>query len=297
MKNINPYLLLYISILITLLYGLLRNVYSKKYVKRNADIYLLNTLSTVFSIIVILIFSGGISEMSFYTIALGILYGVSTLGSTILNILALTLGPFSYTSVIISSSMLIPALSGAIFWNESVSTWQYIGVGLIIMTLVLSIDSKKENRRASFRWLFCCLGSFVFSGAIGVLQKAHQKSIYKAEINQFLLIAFLISVTFSAVLYFINRKRPQPVESGDKKQNVVLGAVSIITGVCVALANVFNMYLSGVMPSVFFFPVVNGSNVILSAVTGIIICKEKMSVKQWCGLCIGIVSIFLLCKM
>ncbi|MDD6235834.1 MAG: hypothetical protein PUB00_00455, partial [Clostridiales bacterium] len=193
MKNINPYLLLYISILITLLYGLLRNVYSKKYVKRNADIYLLNTLSTVFSIIVILIFSGGISEMSFYTIALGILYGVSTLGSTILNILALTLGPFSYTSVIISSSMLIPALSGAIFWNESVSIWQYIGVGLIIMTLVLSIDSKKENRRASFQWLFCCLGSFVFSGAIGVLQKAHQNSIYKAEINQFLLIAFLIS--------------------------------------------------------------------------------------------------------
>ncbi len=29
MKNINPYILLCISILITLLYGLLRNVYSK----------------------------------------------------------------------------------------------------------------------------------------------------------------------------------------------------------------------------------------------------------------------------
>ena len=111
------------------------------------------------------------------------------------------------------------------------------------MTLVLSVDSKQENRRASFRWLFCCLGSFVFSGAIGVLQKAHQKSMYKEEINQFLLIAFLISAAFSAVLYFINRKRPQPIESGDKRQNIVLGAVSVITGVCVALANVFNMYL------------------------------------------------------
>ena len=65
MKNINPYILLCISIFITLLYGLLRNVYSKKYVKRNADIYLLNTLSTVFSIIVILISSGGISKTSF----------------------------------------------------------------------------------------------------------------------------------------------------------------------------------------------------------------------------------------
>ena len=297
MNNVNPYILLCISILITLLYGLLRNLYSKKYVRGHADLYLLNTVSTVFSIVVIMALSAGISKPSLYTVGLGFLYGIATLGSTILILLALKIGPFSYTSVIVSSSMLIPALSGAIFWNESVSVWQYIGVGLIIVTLILSVDSKKGNKQASVKWLLCCLGAFVFSGAIGILQKAHQNSIHKEEINSFLLIAFLISAVFSTVFYFMNRKQPEQLEDEGKGKNrtIAFGVISVVTGICVAMANMFNMYLSGVIPSMFFFPVVNGANVILSALAGIVICKEKMSIKQWCGLCIGVVAILLLC--
>ena len=38
MKSINPYILLCISIFVTLLYGLLRNLYSKKYMKDGASV-------------------------------------------------------------------------------------------------------------------------------------------------------------------------------------------------------------------------------------------------------------------
>lgn len=299
MKSINPYILLGISIFVTLLYGLLRNLYSKKYMKSQADLYWLNTVATCCTIVVVFALSGGIPIPSLYTAGLGLLYGIATLGCTILNLLALTCGPFSYTSVILSSSMLIPALSGAIFWKEPVSIWQYVGVVLIIVSLVLSVDSQKGDKQASFKWLFCCLGAFLFAGAIGILQKVHQSSTYKEEINSFLLIAFLISAVFSIVLYLINRKKAVDIENepGMKSTKVAFVMISSVTGICVALANMFNMYLSGVIPSVFFFPVVNGANVILSAFVGVVLFKERMSKKQWCGMIVGIVAILLLCNI
>jgi len=298
MKNFNPYLLLCVSVFITLLYGSLRNLYSKKYVRKNTDFCVLNGLTSAFSLVILLPFAIGMAMSSMYTVLLGFLYGIATMSAAILTLLAFSLGSFSYTTVIISSSMVIPALSGAIFWHEPINIWQFIGVMLVIVTLILSVDNKGEERRCTLKWLLCCVGSFAFSGAIGILQKMHQSSVHKDEINFFLLEAFFISIIFSAVLYFLYWKRPSAsdtkVKTVPKKALLVIAAVS---GVCVALANLINMYLSGAMPSAIFFPIVNGGNVVLSIVAGVTIFKEKLSGKQWCGLVLGAVSILLLCNV
>ena len=64
----------------------------------------------------------------------------------------------------------------------------------------------------------------------------------------------------------------------------------IITGVIIGAINLINLYLSGKMPSVIFFPIVNGGVIVLSGLAAILFFKEKLSVKQTIGLILGIAA-------
>ena len=68
-----------------------------------------------------------------------------------------------------------------------------------------------------------------------------------------------------------------------------------IGGVTAALNNQFNLYLSGVMPSAVFFPIVNGGGLVLSTAASVLLFREKLSVRQWIGLAMGTVSVLMLC--
>ena len=67
-----------------------------------------------------------------------------------------------------------------------------------------------------------------------------------------------------------------------------------ISGVGIAVCNQINTYLAGVMPSILFFPLVNGVMLLATLLIGFFIWKESFTKKQWIGLAAGIVSIVLL---
>ena len=73
-------------------------------------------------------------------------------------------------------------------------------------------------------------------------------------------------------------------------------AIMIVSGVCVAVNNKFNLYLSGVMDSAVFFPIVNGGGLVLATLSAVILFKEKLSTKQWIGVILGITSVVFLCN-
>lgn len=297
MENINIYLLLFISVIITLIYGILRNYYSKKNVKTVTDYYAFNFLSSLLSAVVLAALSGGIGLPSLYTLTLGVLFGLVTAFAAIANLQALNIGPMSYTSVIITASMIIPALSGRLVWNEQISLWQYIGMVLMIFSIVFSVDKKSNEKNTSIKWLILCLIAFLFGGSIGIMQKLHQSSEYSGELSEFLIIAFIISTVFSLGMYLWYSKVkniPKSISFSVKSSTFIMAVVS---GIFIALANQINLYLSGVMDSAIFFPVVNGGGLILTALVAIIFFKEKLSKKQWAGLIIGIIAIMLLCNI
>jgi drug/metabolite transporter (DMT)-like permease len=70
----------------------------------------------------------------------------------------------------------------------------------------------------------------------------------------------------------------------------------IVCGICIAVNNVLNLYLSGAMDSAVFFPIVNGGGLILTTLSALILFKEKLSVKRWIGIIFGIVAVILLCN-
>lgn len=69
----------------------------------------------------------------------------------------------------------------------------------------------------------------------------------------------------------------------------------LFCGVCAFCMNYINMKLSGILPSQLFFPLVNGSAIVLSSLVSIFFFKEMPTQKQVVGLCGGILSLILIC--
>ena len=240
---------------------------------------------------------GGFGKASLFTVLLGVLFGAVTALQGVTNMAALQVGPLSYTTVIISFSTLISALSGVLFFGESIGLWQIIGMVLMLASFALANGGETGEKRANLRWLLLCVVAFLATGAIGVMQKIHQSSAFKEELNAFLVIAFGVSASLSGVVALLLRKKESGSEENrnDRGGMMLLILLMLISGVCVAVNNKLNLYLSGVIDSVIFFPVVNGGGLVLTTLASLLIFKERLRTKQWIGILLGIASVLCLC--
>ena len=273
-----------ISITSIVLQNCIFNNVCKKDLQTGAHVYRFNTLSYAICILLfgIIAISRG---FSLFTIFLGVLFGVVTALSNYYKMQSLSCGPMHITLLITTSSMIIPTLSG-VFFGECFSVYKLILVFVLIFFIYLSLE-KKNSTEINKKWLIFCALAFVLQGSIGVLQKIHQSSEHKGEIGGFLFVAFICSIVYS---HFRAKKGFK--ELGFNKKLFIFAP---ICGLCTFLMNFLNLRLSGLLPSQLFFPVVNGSAIILSSVMSVIIFKEKLTKRQIVGLCGGILSLIAIC--
>ena len=273
-----------ISITSMVLQNCIFNNVCKKDLQTGAHVYRFNTLSYAICILLfgIIAISRG---FSLFTIFLGVLFGVVTALSNYYKMQSLSCGPMHITLLITTSSMIIPTMSG-VFFGESFSVYKLILVFVLIFFIYLSLE-KKNSTEINKKWLIFCALTFVLQGSIGVLQKIHQSSEHKDEIGGFLFVAFICSIVYS---HFRAKKGFKALNFNRK-----LFIFAPICGLCTFLMNFLNLRLSGLLPSQIFFPVVNGSAIILSSVMSVIIFKEKLTKRQIMGLCGGILSLISIC--
>ena len=100
--------------------------------------------------------------------------------------------------------------------------------------------------------------------------------------------AFAFSLVFAAVTVILEKKK-NIAEAPKISKKFVFG-LPAIAGFVFAFQHSINLFLSGAMPAVIVFPLVNLSPMIISMTIGFIIFKEKLTVKRWLGLACGIAS-------
>ena len=273
-----------LSITSMVTHNCLLNKSCKKDLPTQAHIYHFNILSYVVCILLfgILTLQSG---LSWYTLLIGILFGVITALSAVYKMLALSNGPMHVTLLITTSSMILPALSG-IFFGESFSLPKLAIIGILLFFIYLSLD-KGDDAKINKLWFLYCSLAFVLQGSIGILQKVHQSSEYKSEAGGFLFIAFICSLLYSSL-----RAKRSYRELGFGKKHVIF---SVVAGLCIFAMNYLNLKLSGILPSQLFFPVVNGSAIVLSTLASVFLFKEKLSKKQIIGLCGGFLALIAIC--
>lgn len=298
-ERMNIPLTLVVSLAAALSASIARKYFSSKNPSGGkSGVFVFNAVCSITAAIVLLLW-GGFGACSVYTVILGIIFGAITALQGFSNISALGCGPMSYTQVIVSFSTLITALSGVLFFHESLGWAQIVGIVLMLASFALATERKADEKRANLKWLILCLISFAATGGIGIMQKVHQSSAHRGELNAFLIIAFVVSTALSTLFSFVLKSRENKTrEKNEKKRKQAwhLLAVMLICGVCVAANNKFNLYLSGVMDSAVFFPIVNGGGLVLSTLAALVLFRERLSKKQWVGVALGILSVVFLCN-
>ena len=121
-----------------------------------------------------------------------------------------------------------------------------------------------------------------------------QAPAHRTELNEFLVIAFVVAGLLSGILAAAFCKRTV-VQKQQKSSLTLLLFCMAVAGIGAALNNRFNLYLSGVIDSAIFFPVVNGGGLVLSTLAAVVFFKERLAKKQWIGILLGIIAVLMLC--
>lgn len=286
------YALLAFSMAAFLVGSITKKIYSGKTSGNLRLLYVFNLVCSLLPCLILLAW-GGIGTVSLFTILLACVFGLVIVAQTIFTLKALECGPMSYTNVICSFSTIITALSGAMFFGEALTVTHIIGIALMVVSFLLAVEKQSGQKATSLRWLLYCVIAFLCTGGIGLMQKVHQSSVFKEELNAFLVIAFGVSALATLPLLLA---APKPATKTDSKGTVVLIICLVLSGISIALNNKWNLYLSGAMDSAVFFPIVNGGGMALNALAAVIFFREKPTIRQWLGIALGIASVLFLCN-
>ena len=278
--------LLAISISSTVLQNSFFNLVSKKHFKNKRDMYTFNLYTYAMCVLLfgIMMAEGGIS---LFTLGLASIFGLATFIGYIFKMRAYANGPMHITTLITTSSMIIPALSGAMIFGEAFSIYKGLAIIALVFFIFLSTKRDGGGQSISGKWFACCVISFFATGSIGVMQKIHQASEYKNELSAFLAVAFVFSLFFAAIM-----QKKEKADSGIKKSTIAIAAVC---GICTFTMNFLNLRLSGIIPAQIFFPLVNGGAIFLSSLVSFLVFREKLTLRQFAGLLGGIVSLIVIC--
>ena len=290
----------YALLLCSVLCAGLKSVFSKKSndcLDENNNIYTFNLfLFLTGGIIFLALGWQEIFPLRTEMVIMAVLYAFFTLSSQILLMQATKHGDVALTSMFYSSGFLVPIIFSAIVYNEKILLRQYFGIAILLISFAIGVkirgrnhtenailEGKKQNY-VSLKWLIFAVSAMLAAGCVAVIQKAFRMSAHKDRMYGFLVIAFALMVL--AMLIIMPKKRSKPKKG--------FYQTAILIGLCMAGANILNLYLSGVLLSVIVFSVLNGGAIVSSAVFARILVKEKLSVRKKIGVALAICSILLI---
>lgn len=195
----------------------------------------------------------------------------------------------SVASVATKMSLTIPVLFGVFFYREILSILEILGI--ILALLAVYFTSLKENKIKAEKWAFALpvlvfLGSGIIDTSIKYFQDAHMP---EKEYALFSATVFASAGIFG--LFFIGYKSTQ--------QRLKINFKNIIGGICLGVPNYFSIYFllkalqHPTWNSASVFTINNVAIVMFSTLLGILLFKERLSIKNWFGIGLAIFSIIL----
>lgn len=281
------YLLLVLSIIFAAANGLLLHGYHNRGLRGLGDILLFNSLiSCVWSVIMFPL--NGFSPISSETFWWGFLFGITIAAQLLCKMQALATGSASITTLVGCSSMLIPTAIGIMAFRENVFPLQVVGAILLLMALFLCCSLKTE--KVKYTWIIWCILFFFSNSAVGVIFKFHQASENAGQVNGMMLVASLVSAVFLALISVVVSKKQENSLPRVPRSIIIF---VICCGIASCGYNRLNISLTGLLPSIIFFPIFNGSVILLTSLLSAICFKEKLKKAQLFGLILGVVALML----
>lgn len=268
-------------------------LFNNKYRKNKSCYYAFSLLFFALTSVILLIVNRGLGEVNLITVLTGIAFGTIFIFTMNFNIIAMQTGPIGYSILIYKLNMLITMTVSMIFYGETISELQIIGILLLIVTFYLGSTARaSQGKKMTLKWLIFALLSFLGGGALGVLIKTHQYYFPGQYMISYLVIGFLSAALLAGVLIIIRRVKHGERLEALKHKNVIY--LVLIAGITTAVGNYFFVKLISDIPTVVLFPVSNGGQIVLMTVISVFVFKEKLTPRSILGIIIGVIAIVLI---
>lgn len=286
------YLLMAVSIFFAALNSLILRKFKNRTFKTHGDVFFFNGAISLIWIVLLFAWSliSGDLVFSLPAVLYGAVYGVILCMFLYFKTESLASGPVSLTTLIGSCAFIIATGFGIFYNNERVSLFQWTGMALILIALIMCIFPKKNGEKLTLKWFFFCFMFLLAGGFVGIFYKIFGLSDAKDQVNAMMLSA---AVT-SSLLFFlsgisINALKHEKHPTIDKEALIYI----LLSGIAGCVYIRLNVSLSKVIPSAIFFPVSNGGMVIISTVAGGLFFREKLNKLQLSGIILGTAAIII----
>jgi drug/metabolite transporter (DMT)-like permease len=199
-------------------------------------------------------------------------------------------GPVSLTTLIGNCSLLVSVIVCFILWEEPISLVDIVGLVLLMLGLTLT-TYKKTSGKFKKGWAMISLLFLLLGAGVGIVFKAFSKrGGAKYTSNIMVVAAFVMLISYTLICFFTGSFPSKSIPQTKKEKRFFI-IFALGSGLLSCVYNRLNIYLSGVLNGIIFFPLFNGGVVLLSTALGILIFKEKLSKKQLSGVLLGILGI------
>ncbi len=223
----------------------------------------------------------------YYTLALGALFII------VFNLMAITTqhSGLSVVSVATKMALVIPIAFGLWYYKETLGPFKAAGIVLALVAVYLVAVKKDSGIILQKRNLVFPMLVFLGSGLIDTSLNFLQ--------NDFITDKSLIPL-FSSTIFMTAGVIGIMVLVAQKIKGVlVLEFKNIIAGIVLGIPNYFSIYFlvkalrSDLFDSSGIFTINNVGIVIISTLLGIVFFKEQLSIKNWIGITLAVISIAL----
>jgi len=221
----------------------------------------------------------------FGTFLLGVLFII------VFNIMAKTsqIVGVSVASVATKMSLVIPVIFGVVVYGEELGLFKIIGILLALAAVYFASIKEKQvsiKRSALLLPILVFLGSGVIDTSIKYAQEVY------IEENEFPLFSAIVFASAAVVgmVFIIIKSFQKPLKANFR---------NVLGGIVLGVPNYFSIYylLRALqhpdLNSASVFTINNVAVVMLSTLLGILLFKERVSLKNWGGIFLAVVSIIL----
>ncbi len=184
-------------------------------------------------------------------------------------------------------SVILPVIASFILYGDTITGFKIIGLILAFIGVVLSTF---ENGKLSFDKKYLWLILIIFFGqGIADIFFNYAQSTYVGEAQAPLFIAIIFLSAFTAGSLILG------IRVAQKKEKLRLKSIG--WGIALGVPNYLTVYYffraldNGMWESSEAYPLLNMGVIVLSALTGYLIFREKLAFSNWLGIAICVVAI------
>ncbi|MHC4661059.1 MAG: DMT family transporter [Planctomycetota bacterium] len=258
---------------------------------RTVNVFFQYLFGTVAAAALFLAFSN--RSISTPTILVGALAGLTWASAVASLMVSINEVGLAVSGAITRLSLILPVLSFVIFWKEKLAAVHWAGVALVCVA-ILALSRRATERRGKITgWgIFLMALLFTAQGSAQIVMKMFETWSPVEEFYAFMMVLFAAATIFIGIWAFAGPRRLkiadiQKSKMSDAAFGALLGVINLSTGI-------FWLLALETVPGSIMFAVWNAAGVLILAIVGIAVWKEKLGRLGAAGIALTIIALVLL---